>query len=277
MPVRDVDLNDLPPMLERIRAVVCDDDYHLIEALATTVIETTRELRKTQATLTRVRRLFGLTGNEKTAHIKADVANPASQTAHPAVEPQDAPASDPSAAPAAAESAPEPSAPPTKEKRKGHGRVPASAYRAAQHVTVDHESLRRGDSCPLCTQGRVYELAAPATLVRIVGRAPLGAACFHCKQLRCGACGHVFTARPPPEAQGEKCDESASSTATRIRICGVSWIIARVSRRRAPIRPRPTRSRPSPPRAAALRLDPRARSPSGSPRPPSSPPASPLR
>jgi len=210
-PVRDVDLNDLPPMLERIRAVVCDDDYHLIEALATTVIEMTRELRKTHATLTRVRRLFGLTGNEKTAHIKADVANPASQTAHPAVEPQDAPASDPSDGPAAAESAPEPSAPPTKEKRKGHGRVPASAYRAAQHVTVDHESLRRGDSCPLCTQGRVYELAAPATLVRIVGRAPLGAACFHCKQLRCGACGHVFTARPPPEAQGEKCDESASS------------------------------------------------------------------
>jgi len=185
--------------------------YSLIEALAKTVFETTRELRKTHATLTRVRRLFGLTGNEKTAHIKADVANPGSQTAHPAVEPQDAPESDPSAAPAAAASAPEPSAPPTKEKRKGHGRVPASAYRAAQHIAVDHESLRRGDSCPLCTQGRVYELAAPATLVRIVGRAPLGATCFHCKQLRCGACGHVFTARPPHEAQGEKCDESASS------------------------------------------------------------------
>jgi hypothetical protein len=66
------------------------------------VFETTRELRKTHATLTRVRRLFGLSGNEKTAHIKADVANPASQTAHPAVEPQDAPESDPSAAPAAA-------------------------------------------------------------------------------------------------------------------------------------------------------------------------------
>ena len=161
-PVRDVDLNDLPPMLERIRAVVCDDDYHLIEALATTVIETTRELRKTHATLTRVRRLFGLTGNEKTAHIKADVANPASQTVHPAVEPQDAPASDPSATPAAAANAPEPSAPPTKEKRKGHGRVPASAYRAAQHVTVDHESLRRGDSCPLCTQGRVNRFADSA-------------------------------------------------------------------------------------------------------------------
>jgi len=144
MPVRDVDLNALPAMLERIRAVVGDDDYHLIEALAKTVFETTRELRKTHATLTRVRRLFGLTGNEKTAHIKADVANPASQTAHPAVEPQDAPESDPSAAPAAAASAPEPSAPPTKEKRKGHGRVPASAYRAAQHIAVDHESLRRG-------------------------------------------------------------------------------------------------------------------------------------
>ena len=142
-PVRDVDLNALPAMLERIWAVVGDDDYHPIEALATTVIEMTRELRKTHATLTRVRRLFGLTGNEKTAHIKADVANPASQTAHPAVEPQDAPESDPSAAPAAAASAPEPSAPPTKEKRKGHGRVPASAYRAAQHIAVDHESLRR--------------------------------------------------------------------------------------------------------------------------------------
>jgi len=34
-------------MLERIRAVVGDDDYHLIEALAKTVFETTRELRKT--------------------------------------------------------------------------------------------------------------------------------------------------------------------------------------------------------------------------------------
>src|SRR5690606_1914038 len=33
--------------------------------------------------------------------------------------------------------------------------------------------------------------------------------CWNCQRLRCGSCGHVYTARPPPEARGPTFDETA--------------------------------------------------------------------
>jgi transposase len=101
--------------------------------------------------------------------------------------------------------------PPEKPKRKGHGRLAAADYRAAEHIHVPHESLQHGDPCPRCERGKVNELKQPAPILRIVGQPPLGAMCWDCARLRCGACGHLYTARAPEEAQGEKYDETAVS------------------------------------------------------------------
>ena len=67
-------------------------------------------------------------------------------------------------------------------------------------------TLQSGDPCPECREGKVYRQKEPATLIRIVGQAPLKATVFEMERLRCNACGEVFTASEPPAAGPEKFD-----------------------------------------------------------------------
>jgi len=55
----------------------------------------------------------------------------------------------------------------------GHGRNSAAAFTGAKRVAIAHAALHSGDPCPECREGKVYRQKEPATLVRIVGRAPL--------------------------------------------------------------------------------------------------------
>ena len=91
----------------------------------------------------------------------------------------------------------------------GHGRNPASAFRGANKVVVTHPTLHSGDTCPECRRGRLYHQKEPATLVRLVGHAPLEATVFEMERLRCNACGEVFTADEPETAGAAKYDETA--------------------------------------------------------------------
>jgi transposase len=49
----------------------------------------------------------------------------------------------------------------------------------------------------------------PATLISIVGQAPLKATIFEMERLRCNACGQVFTAAEPETAGPDKYDATA--------------------------------------------------------------------
>jgi len=91
----------------------------------------------------------------------------------------------------------------------GHGRNGADAFTGADKTAVAHSTLHSGDSCPGCGEGKVYRQKEPATLVRIIGQAPLKATVFEMERLRCNACGEVFTAEPPRSAGGEKFDATA--------------------------------------------------------------------
>jgi hypothetical protein len=88
-----------------------------------------------------------------------------------------------------------------KDKPNGHGRTPASAYTGATRVAVAHPALKHGGTCPECPKGKVYAQKEPRPLVRIVGQAPLAATVYNLEQLRCNACGQMFTA-PEPEGVG---------------------------------------------------------------------------
>jgi hypothetical protein len=57
----------------------------------------------------------------------------------------------------------------------------------------------------------LYELKEPGRVLRIVGQPVLAAVCWDCQRLRCSACGEVYTAPAPKEAQGPKFDETAVS------------------------------------------------------------------
>jgi transposase len=91
----------------------------------------------------------------------------------------------------------------------GHGRNGAAAFTSAKRVAIAHATLHSGDSCPECREGRVYREKEPATLIRIVGRAPLEATVFELERLRCNACGEVFTADEPETAGPDKYDVTA--------------------------------------------------------------------
>jgi len=111
----------------------------------------------------------------------------------------------------------EPKAPPatvdTPEPEKpapaGHGRNGADAFAGADRIAIAHATLLPGDSCPGCQEGRVYRQKEPATLIRIIGQAPLKATVYEMERLRCNACGEVFTAEPPHSAGAEKFDAAA--------------------------------------------------------------------
>src|ERR1035441_8481206 len=96
-----------------------------------------------------------------------------------------------------------------KKKTNGHGRTPASAYTGATKVDVPHPNLKPGDACPECPKGKVYVNQEPRPLVRVVGQAPLGATVYALEQLRCNACGQLFTAPAPEGVGAEKYDATA--------------------------------------------------------------------
>jgi len=87
--------------------------------------------------------------------------------------------------------------PDTSTPSAGHGRNGAEAFVGAQKIEIAHQDLKHGDRCPECGKGNVYEQKEPKVLVRIIGQAPLAATIYSLERLRCGACGHVFTAQEP--------------------------------------------------------------------------------
>lgn len=87
--------------------------------------------------------------------------------------------------------------------RPGYGRLGADAYAGAERVECRHEELSIGQICPVCGQGRLYELK-PGVEIRIDGNALLSAIRYELEKLRCSACGEVFTAKLPKDAPVEK-------------------------------------------------------------------------
>jgi transposase len=91
----------------------------------------------------------------------------------------------------------------------GHGRNGAVAFAGAKRVLVPHATLQSGTPCPECGEGKVYRQKELATLIRIVGQAPLQTTVFEMERWRCNACGEVFTADVPESAGPDKYDATA--------------------------------------------------------------------
>ncbi|MBU2714327.1 hypothetical protein, partial [Zooshikella harenae] len=54
-------------------------------------------------------------------------------------------------------------------KIKGHGRIAAEAYTAAETIVLNHPEYTAGDPCPLHCGGRLYQLKTPGVFIRIEG------------------------------------------------------------------------------------------------------------
>jgi hypothetical protein len=105
--------------------------------------------------------------------------------------------------------APGPSSDKCVSERAGHGRNGTADFTGARKVAVAHGTLKSGDPCPGCCEGKVYRQKKPKAVLRIVGRPPLEATVFEMERLRCNACGEVFTAEEPPAVGPQKYDPTA--------------------------------------------------------------------
>jgi transposase len=221
-----VPLEVVDKILVKTQAVLPQDEQLVLRGLAESLIAVTDQIRRQNATMERLRLFIGVKSSEKTADVFGHVCGAAcceapSATPGAASEPgpglasTGTPSDNTVPAPGASETPPPAKKP--KKKKRGHGRVPTSAYPDAQCLSVMHENLRTGQVCPLCGRGRLYELSQPAQFLRIVGQPPLAAICWNCQRLRCSGCNTVFTARAPAAAQGPKYDETAVSMMALLR------------------------------------------------------------
>ncbi len=98
-----------------------------------------------------------------------------------------------------------------KKQRPGrnNGKNGADKYTGADLVEIEHSELRTGDSCPECTEGKLYRKSESGVEIRVTGSAPLQATIYKLEKLRCDLCGKIFTAPLPKEASNKKYDTAA--------------------------------------------------------------------
>jgi transposase len=217
----EISTEEIGALLESAKAGLTDADYTKLEKLVNSFVYVTHLLEKKGTTIRHLRKLlFGIKSEKLRKILERLEGTPAagdSAGESPASPRQSA---DDASDPKVAANGPEPAEDEGKpeKKPKGHGRNPADAYEGAERIRIDHENLKHGDPCPEpgCT-GRVYELAQPVAIVRVVGRAPLGARVIELQQLRCNLCLKVFTAKAPEDLAPEKYDETAASMIAVLR------------------------------------------------------------
>jgi hypothetical protein len=249
--VATIDVAELRGLLDRIAPLIAPADHATLTMLLNTHLGLLRELRESTATIARLRRLAGIESSEKTRVVLS--RNKGSQNgsgpegpsasegdgsgvgsaplgADPLITSSEGhrPGGDEAAAEGGPVTPPPPSSPPAPEPPpeeaektpEGHGRLGVSDYPDARHCPIPHESLRLGQSCPLCGKGKLYALE-PAHWVRITGQPPLVAECTCLEQLRCSACGRSFTAKAPSEiATVGRIDVMAVAVIAHLRYLG---------------------------------------------------------
>ncbi len=182
-------------ILQRAQAVLNENDYRMVETVVQSYAYVTDLLEDKRTTIDRLRKLLFGSGSEKTRDVVPPTQAAPPSTAPPGVEPLEQ-----------AEPLPEEATPPS-----GHGRNGADDYSGAERIAVTHGFLSSGDICPDCEKGKVYQLASPGVLVRIVGQAPVQAKVYELEKFRCNLCGRVFTADVPEGVSPEKYDATAGS------------------------------------------------------------------
>ena len=191
----DVDMKELEQIVERARRGSLDEeDIRKLKAALETLGLLTELLGDKDTTIHRLRKILFGSGTEKLRQMLG--------TAPAQPEPE-----------RTAQEARDDGNGGNKEetKRQGHGRNGAKDYTGAKRVKIRHESLKPGDICPDCKEGKVYHGKVPAYIVRLVGCAPISGTVFEMENLRCNLCLKVFTARPPEGVGTKKYDETSGS------------------------------------------------------------------
>lgn len=195
-PQREVRLGELKAIVERTKmGPLSAEEHATLSAAVDTLVFLTQELDAKGTTLDRLRRMLFGASTEKTRNVVGGAKGTGGAAAgrpDGTTSGASAPAGEP------------------KPKAPGHGRNGAAAYVGADVVKVAHASLKVGDPCPACHEGKVYPMAEPAVLLRVTAMAPLRATRYDLDRLRCNGCLDVFTAETPEGVGPDKYDETAA-------------------------------------------------------------------
>ncbi len=71
-PIIDVDMKAIEGMLERAQPLLLPEDFGLIKGVVDTLARVTKLVRARGSTIARLRRLFGLSGSEKTLSVSSN-------------------------------------------------------------------------------------------------------------------------------------------------------------------------------------------------------------
>jgi transposase len=188
--IESVDRQELEAIVEHARAALSAQEYARLKAAFDTLVYLMQLVENKSTTIARLRQILFGASSEKTAKVLAAMGAALQPQAESATLGED----------------PDP-APPA----KGHGRNGAQDYPGATRIKVELASLQAGERCPECRKGKLYAVATPGVLVRVVGQAPLAATVYELEKLRCNLCLQVFTAEPPEGVGTEKYDSGAAS------------------------------------------------------------------
>ncbi len=201
--------DELDEILVLTKALLPARHYQLLEGVLGTFEFLMLKLQNAKTSMRRLQRmLFGARTELRRNMVKDAAAGEAAKQPgdHTARAPGDAVAS-------GAECALMAASPP----RKGHGRNAAQAYGQARVVECEHRELQRGQRCPQCGAGKVYE-SPPKVIVKVVGQAPLAATVYRMQRLRCRLCEAIYTAAlPEAVAAAPKYDASCASMIALLR------------------------------------------------------------
>lgn len=182
-------------------------DLDLVERLLRMVLTLVRVLQQKNASLKRLKRLiFGPSSDKRDATRSGEQDKSGNNVADSPVDSDPQPGSQTG-------SETGPSSSDRKAKRRGHGRMPASAYTGAQVVICQHPNLKAGDECPdpYC-RGHLYPVIPPTIFIQLTGQPLVGATRYEQEVLRCSTCQERFTAPLPagvgPEKYDPTCDVS---------------------------------------------------------------------
>ena len=208
----ELDIQKTEQLLARVHRTMNQDDADLIRRVFESYSYVSDLVEDKETTIARLRQLFFGSKSEKKKDVLGDSdAKDASET-EPSVQDSD---NDSQSNNDEVSSVDQDENGPTEtqssgSRRRGHGRNSADEFRGGDQVTVLHESLEEGDTCPDCLKGTLNE-SPPGVFVRIVGRAPLHSTVYRTEKLRCNLCGNIFTAPLPEEAGSQRYDETAAS------------------------------------------------------------------
>ena len=198
LPRLEVSREELQSLLEHARMeALSEPEYQQLKAALDTLVYLTQLVEDKNTTIGRLRQILFGASTEKMSQVLQALTNNRTTSG----EPESSTPSEEQTSSPPQDSAPSP----------GHGRNGAKAYSGARQVKIEHSSFKSGNRCPGCQKGKLYALATPGMLIRVVGQAPLAATVYELEKLRCNLCGEVFTAEAPEGVGTEKYDATAAS------------------------------------------------------------------